>query len=398
MHISFDIPTFIFILAGISALLSMIYFTWNALNYRTLYKNIKNSDSLPQFSKNSPCEESHGVSVVVYADNNALTLADNLPQILNQDYPLFEVIVVNDGANEDIHDLLKRLSYSHTNLRYTFTPDDAHCVSRKKLSLMIGIKAAKYDAVITTNAYCFPQTPQWISSIARHFANGADIVLGHSKLADGCDTGCGAYLRSFLTVQNTLKYLIHALRHKPYRGISDNLAFRKELFFKNRGYAQSMNLHYGEDDIFVNEIATHDNTQVEISPESFVTYKHQDPARRFTEIRQEHAFTERKIHSAAFFFASLRSGIYISNICMIVAICALGYHNIIISSSAVFLTLLLTIPTAICYKKTAQLFQERSIGILTPLFTLIHPFANLSYKIKSRRHKSSYYTWQQLKK
>lgn len=375
-----------------------LYFTWNILNYRTLYKNIQSSNSLPTLSKDSPHEESQGVSVVVYADNNALTLADTLPQILKQDYPLYEVIVVNDGANEDIHDLLKRLSYTSPNLRYTFTPDDAHCVSRKKLSLMIGIKAAKYDAIITTNAYCFPQTRQWISSIARHFANGANVVLGHSKLANGCDTGCGAGLRSYLTVQNTVKYLVQALRYKPYRGISDNLAFRKELFFRNRGYAQSMNLHYGEDDIFIKEIATHDNTQVEMSPESFVTYKHIDPARRFSELWQEHAFTERQIRSAAFFFASLRSGIYISNIGIIAAICVLGYHNIIISAAAVALILFLTIPTAVCYKKTAQLFQERTLCFLAPIFAFIHPLANMTYKMKSRCQKSSYYTWQQLKK
>lgn len=401
MHITLDIAPIIFYLAGISALLSAIFILWNYLNRRTIRKNIEANELLPRLQKDSPRDISQGVTVVVYAENNTASLAENLPHILNQDYPLYEVIVVNDGANEDTHDLLKRMSYDYTHLHYTFTPDDAHCVSRKKLSLMIGIKAAKYDTIITTNAYCVPQSRHWVSSVARHFASGAKVVIGHSHYPEDCDTSRGAKLRAFIMQQTAVKYLIQALRHKPYRGVSDNLAFSKELFFANKGFSHSMHLHNGEDDIFINEIATHDNTHVELSPESIMLVKRMFSSNHIKDELKLRAFTERKIHSTAHLFAALRSGIYIVDLCIIASIIFADiaiYHNLSISCIALVLLLLLTIPLMVNYRKTATLLQFRKLSLLVPFFSLIQPLANLVINIKSRIHSTSFYTWQPLKK
>ena len=397
MHISFDIDPIILILAGISLALSIIYILWEYIDLRSLKGSVNTSDSLNMLNRQSSCAQEQGVSVIVFSDNNAINLAQNLPHILSQDYPLFEVIVVNDGKNEEINDYLERMSLDYENLHHSYTPDDARNLSRKKLALMIGIKAAKYDIILTTNANCKPQSDKWIASIARHFSAGAEVVIGHSRILDGTDNKNGKLLRSFLTLRNSIKYLVQAINAKPYRGTSNNLAYSKELFFKNKGFSRSMHLHYGEDDLFINEIATHENTHVEISPESVMIAHFDNPARMFQILKLRHTFTERKIRSSAFLKESLKSLVYIANPLVAIVMLILGYTNAIVIAIPVLLAILTIIPQIIIYRKTTETLQARKLMLTVPVFTFIQPVINCYYKLKSRRHTSYNYTWQPLK-
>lgn len=395
MHISLDISPIIYILLSISLVLSLIFILWEYLNFRSLKKSIEKTTKLKSLNTHSECDESCGVSVVIYSNNNLANLVKNLPTILNQDYPLYEVIVVNDGKNEDISDFIDRLSLQRPNLHYSYTPDDARNLSRKKLALMIGIKAAKYDIILTTNSHCTSQSDQWISFMARHFMQGKDVVIGYStaKTTDKSKS----HLRSFLLQQNAVKYLVSALRHKPYRGISDNLAYRKSLFFANKGFSRSMHLHYGEDDLFVNEIATSDNTAVELSPESMTIADYENPAKTFRVQKLHNAFSERKIHSAASCLQSLKSLLYIFNIVLLCSIIISEHHNWIILSVPVIIAVLTATLQIIIYRKTAVILQSEKLLFSIPIFTLLQPIINIYYKLKSRRHTSYFYTWQPLR-
>lgn len=397
MHISLDISPIILILIVITAVLSLTYTLWEFFNYRSIKKSINRSSGRQRLGKNDNCNENLGVSVIIYSDNKVAKLKRNLPQFLSQEYPLYEIIVVNDGINEMIQDYIDRLSLEHDNIHYTYTPDDARNLSRKKLALMVGIKAAKYDIILTTNANCAPQSCLWISAMANNFAEGADVVIGHSKLEDGTDNKKGNLLRSFMSLRNATKYLVHAIRHKPYRGTSDNLAYRKSLFFKNKGFSRSMHLHYGEDDLFINEITTINNTCVELSPESIISVSHDYPAHIFKTTKLQHCFTEQKIHSGAFILSSISSTIYYAIYTGIVAIIILGYSNLAIVAIALIILLATIIPQMITYRKTAQSLQSVELLFTTPIFTLLHPIINLFYKLKSKRHTAYNYTWQRLK-
>lgn len=391
MHISLDISPIIYILLSVSFVISLIFILWEYLNFRSLKKSVDTSSKLSNLTRHSDCDESCGVSVIIYSNNNPANLVKYLPTILNQDYPLYEVIVVNDGKNEDISDFIDRLSLQHPNLHYSYTPDDARNLSRKKLALMIGIKAAKYDIILTTNSYCTPQSDRWISSMARHFSQGKDVVIGHA--IENNDTA----LRSFLSLNNDVKYITHALRHKPYRGTSNNLAYRKSLFFSNKGFSHSMHLHYGEDDLFVNEIATHDNTAVELSSESMVLANYENPTKKFQTQKLHHAFAERKIRSTAPFLSALRTTFYASNLAILCAIIVLGYRNWITLSAPILIAIITATLQIIIYRKTAVILQSERLLFSVPTFTLLQPIVNIYYKLKSRRYKSYFYTWQPLK-
>lgn len=397
MHISFDITQTIFTLFGISLLISVILILWEYYNLYVLRKSIKESSNTPTFFSTSTCDDSNGVSVIIYSDNNLRNLTQNLPLIISQDYPLYEIIVVNDGENEAISDFIYRLSLDHENLHYSYTPDDARNLSRKKLALTIGIKAAKYDIILTTNSNCCPKSNKWISSIAKHFQTGTDVVIGYSHISENDDTTKWNRLRYFLALRNNLRYLVQAICRKPYRGTSDNIAYRKSLFFKHKGFSHSMHLHSGEDDIFINEITTRENTKVEITQESMMLTYYENPARMFQTLTLRNSFTESNIRSTAFTLSYLNTLLSVINIGAMISIIVIDYRNIISLCTPILLAVLYTVFHIIIYRKTANLLCSRKLLFSIPLFSLISPISDIYYKLKSKRHTAHNYTWQSLK-
>ena len=121
------------------------------------------------------------LSIIICARDESDNLLRNLPSILEQDYPNFEVIVVNDGSTDESEDILKLMSARYPQLYHTFTPDGSRYLSRKKLALTLGIKASKHDWLVFTEANCKPTSNQWLRLMARNFTSKTDIVLGYSN-------------------------------------------------------------------------------------------------------------------------------------------------------------------------------------------------------------------------
>jgi len=204
------------------------------------------------------------VSIVICARNEAYNLEQNLPLILKQDYPEYEVIVVNDCSEDNTADLLKDLEQKYSRLKVTHIQRDAKFTHGKKLALTIGIKAASHEWLLLTDADCSPGSEEWIASMQKNFDKETSIVLGY-----------GAYRRESTLINNyirfdtffiALQYLGFSMSGRPYMGIGRNLAYRKSLFFENKGFAAHRKLASGDDDLFINHVATAKNTRVEFSP------------------------------------------------------------------------------------------------------------------------------------
>ena len=220
-----------------------------------------------------------GVTVIVCARNEGLNLADYLQALLSQDYQLYEVIVVNDGSEDNTQEIIESYMVRDPRLHTTFVPRGARVGSTKKLALTLGAKAAQYDYLLLTDADCRPESPHWISEMMRGFQRPTsndkrqttnapiDIVLGY-----------GAYfyekthinrLIQYDTLFNGLHYLGAALCGHPYMGVGRNLAYRKSLFFRSGGFSHQMTNRAGDDDLFVNHTATRNNTAVVLSRDSY---------------------------------------------------------------------------------------------------------------------------------
>jgi len=207
------------------------------------------------------------VSVIICARDEEANLKANLPLILEQDYPDYEVVVVNDASGDGTEDLLNKLQRQYSHLRTTFIRESDHIREGKKLALTVGIKAAKHDRLLLTDADCSPTTKQWIYFMQQNFTRNKKIVLGYGgyRRGKGLINLISRYEAFFIALQ----YFGMSLAGFPYMGTGRNLAYRRTLFFENRGFASHYELTSGDDDLFINEVARKANTSIEIHPESF---------------------------------------------------------------------------------------------------------------------------------
>ncbi|MFV0467405.1 MAG: glycosyltransferase [Dysgonomonas sp.] len=204
------------------------------------------------------------VSVVIISKNESVSLEKNLPFVLSQDYPDFEVIVVNDGSTDESEEVLRRLEHTNPHLYHTFSPDSRD----RKLSMTIGIKATTKDVLLFTEASCKPLSDQWIEQMMEHLTDQTEVVLGYSYYEG--DTSFYNRMANFDGLYFSLQYLSKAILKHPYTGTFRNLAFRRKLFFDHKGFSEVLNYDSCED-VFINKVMNKENVTVSLSQDSFTS-------------------------------------------------------------------------------------------------------------------------------
>jgi len=207
------------------------------------------------------------VTVIICAKNEASNLVQFLPKILEQDYPEFEVVVVNDCSEDDTETVLAVLKQKYTNLRYTTIEPDNKFIHGKKLAITIGLKSAQYNRVLFTDADCYPASNQWIREMNLGYSEQTKLVLGYGAYQTG-KTFLNRIVR-FDTFFIAMQYMGLAIAGKPYMGVGRNLSYLKDFFFSHKGFTRHYSLISGDDDLFVNENGKKKNTSVVLSHESF---------------------------------------------------------------------------------------------------------------------------------
>lgn len=244
-------------------ILSLLVFSFLSIiiNYLIFYlPAIRYKDAYP--------ETSIPVSIIICARNEEENLDNHLPFILQQDYPNYEVVVVNDCSIDGTEAVIDKYIQQYPDkLRKVNIPESENYKHGKKMAVFIGIKHAKYEHLLFTDADCKPSSNQWLKIMAGHFNSEKEIVLGYGKY-DEQPTLLNKLVR-YDTLTIALQYLSCAIKGNPYMGVGRNLAYTKSLFFKNKGFASHYHINSGDDDLFVNETAQSTNTAVCIHPDAF---------------------------------------------------------------------------------------------------------------------------------
>lgn len=369
--------TELILLSAAGALLIIQYIYYLGIYYRMHRRNNAERKNELHFTKELP-----PLSVVICARNESENLRRFLPSVLEQDYPEFEVIVINDGSTDESEAVLSAFEEKYQHLYHSFTPENARYISRKKLALTLGIKASKHDWLVFTEANCMPESNQWLRMMARNFTPHTQIVLGYS----GYERGKGWLHKrvSFDALFTALRYLGFALAGMPYMGIGRNLAYRKELFFKQKGYSTHLNLQRGEDDLFINQIANADNTRVETDARAIMRMQ---PVERYKEWKEEkvsYMATARYFKGAQrlllgfetftrlLFYAACLGGIVMG---------IMSLHWLVAGIALLIYLLRFTVQAIVINQTASDQKEKRHYYLSLPVFDLLQPLQTLNFKL-----------------
>ena len=219
--------------------------------------------------KYSRKHSSSPVSVVIASRNHGNELPELIQKILAQDHNEFELIIVNDRSSDDTEDFLREIKNSDQRLKVVKVDHKPENMDGKKYAITLGIKAAKYENIILTDADCLPESDQWLSKMSSAFnEKGTEIVLGVSlyKKSSGL---LGSFIQ-FESLWTAIQYVCFARLGMPYMGVGRNLGYKKDLFLKNKGFFGMMDITGGDDDLFVNKYSNSKNTSVIVGQEALV--------------------------------------------------------------------------------------------------------------------------------
>lgn len=217
-------------------------------------------------SRNTPSTD-EGVSIIVCAHNELENLKRLIPLLEKQQHPDYEIIVVDDRSHDDTYDYMLGIqSDKIKNVRVNQVHDH---INAKKYAITLGVKAAKNDILLFTDADCTPASELWLSQMTGAMTKETQFVIGASPYLNSKGF-LGQFIRyeTLLTAQN---YLSWAMAGNPYMAVGRNLAYRKSKFLEHKGFNKFQHVTGGDDDLLINQLANKKNTEVVIGAES-LTY------------------------------------------------------------------------------------------------------------------------------
>lgn len=218
--------------------------------------------------KSRSISQTHPVSVIICSRDEAGNLVKNLPGALVQKYnTTHEVIVVNDNSLDESKYILEEYQRTFKQLQLVELKQEARFIPGKKFPLSIGIKTAKHEIVLLTDADCVPASEFWIDKMQNGFDNGIEIVLGYGPLHK--KKGFFNKIVRWETFHTALQYLSYAQSGMAYMGVGRNLSYKKTVFFRHKGFSAHNHVPGGDDDLFINKATTKKNTAIVIDKDAF---------------------------------------------------------------------------------------------------------------------------------
>lgn len=307
-----------------------------------------------------------GVSIIIAARNDADNLYENLPFILEQKFHKFEVIVINHQSMDDTKYILEAYTQQYPNLRIITVERSKHLKFGKKLPLTIGIKGAKYEHLLFTDADCKPASQNWLNSMTKHFIPTKEIVLGYGPYKK--EKGFLNAIIRFDTAWIAMNYMSMAKARIPYMGIGRNLAYTKTAFQRANGFKSHYSLASGDDDLFIQDAAKKKNYVINVEPDSYCYSKPVDSWGAWFRQKSRHYTTTDKYKV----IKKLMLGIYpLSLLLMLISFVSLFlYSDFILLTLIIFGSLLLVkwLILGLAFKK----INEKKFIALLPILDIFY--------------------------
>ena len=329
------------------------------------------------------------LSVIITASNQDYLLQKNLPAVLEQDYPDFEVIVVDDNSTDETADILQQLQNRYPRLRTTFVPPTSRRISHRKLALTLGIKAAANEWLVFIDADCRPATNQWLRKMVNELQvseTPVDCVIGYTGYENS--RGLAALFRRFDIQLRGLRLLGLAVLRKAHMAYGTNLLYRRSIFFEAKGYSSHLNLERGDDDIFVNENIPSRRIRAAVSPEATVLCT--DTSRRHWRLERMGRIATRRylrgIQPLLLSFDTFTRILYIAAtiatiVVSIVLASSVSYWWIPLAAVA-FLWVIRYVLSWIVWNRAARAIGDSAYGSLLPLLEPLQPFWEVGLRLQ----------------
>jgi poly-beta-1,6-N-acetyl-D-glucosamine synthase len=364
----------VFVIFGLAAAIQLFYYLYFYL-------------AIPLYKYPEKVTNTEPVSIIICARNESENLRNFLPAILEQDYPAFEVIVVNDCSEDSSDDVLGGLLMKYPHLRISSINKDPKFTHNKKFAQFIGIKAASNEILLFTDADCRPESDQWLSGMVSNFNEKTDFVLGYGGYFYKKGL-LNSYIR-YDTMFIAMQYLGMALRGVPYMGVGRNLAYRRSVFFKNKGFGAHNNLISGDDDLFVNSNANKSNTTVEFRKETFTRSVSASDFKEWIKQKKRHLTTGKyyKLRDKLLLLTELTSRILFY--ATFIAVISVLYHWPF--ALAVFSLRLIT--QLVVQSLIQQRLNEQKLLFFSIFFDIFSIPLNMILYLGNYRNKSGRSTW-----
>lgn len=337
-----------------------------------------------------------GASVIVYCADQHSDLQRLLPQLLAQRYDgEWEIIIVNEGDSSEVRRTVEEFQTPGRNIYLTHTPDGARNLSRKKLALTLGIKASRYPVAVLTMAATEIHSSDWLTLMTSHFSahSPTEMVIGYATAPRGERLRDCSRAAAFDTVADSVIWLAPALSGRPWRGTEYNIAYRRDLFFRTKGFSGQLTLRDGDDDIFVSHVAAEASTAVELATDATVTVpgfcskpsmRRRLARRRFTE-----SFIKRRPRVLA------QIGWWAYSAAPLLAVGALAASpRLFTSQVACALALLMWYPAGLAWMRAARILGPRRLRLTLPFLAASRPWRTILRTALARRLRAKRYTWE----
>lgn len=318
------------------------------------------------------------ISIIICAKNEEENIKKYFPLIVSQNYPVYEIVLIDDASSDETLELFESYEKQYANVKLVKVQNNEAFWGNKKFALTLGIKAAKNEYLVFTDADCYPVSTDWLLQISSQFTKEKTIVLGYGAYEKVKNSFLNKIIR-FDALLTAIQYFSWAKLGKPYMGIGRNLAYKKSEFFNVRGFMDHMKVRAGDDDLFINQAATASNTEILFSADSFTYTEAKSNFKDWVQQKRRNTATTHFYKGFDKFQLGLFLFSQISFFLLAIVLLLFQYQWIVITSILVFRYIF----TWITLGYAAAKLKEKDVLYWYPLIELIVIFTQLNVFVKN---------------